>query len=171
MDRQQHVLETIVKQDQTASERAFWSGSALLFCLHHLNTFIYAICMLFKIRGDYHDYSNFSVSNFSGSLQYKDEDHSSHHLYHQILVSSTSSISGPPWPSFKARWLFIIRSVTAVGLSLTRKSQLQNGMKDCKFCERVFETLSLVFWVLLIFITVFIEWIIKHFLGKIGSHE
>ena len=98
---QQHVLETTVKQDQTAPERAFWSGSPLLFCLYHLNTFLYAICMLFKVWCDYHDYSNFSVSKFLGSLQYKDEDHSSHHLCYKILVSSTFSISGPPWPSGK----------------------------------------------------------------------
>ena len=93
-----------------------------------MNTFINAICILFKVRGDYHDYSNFSVSKFLGSLKYKDEDHSSHHLCHQILVSSTSSISGPPWLSDKEHGFLIIRSLTAVGLSLTGDTWERQGL-------------------------------------------
>ena len=117
------IKSTNMKSDQTAS--AELSGQGLHFAVlstsfEHFYIYMYSISMLFKVQGDYHDYSNFSVSKFLESLQYKDENHSSHHLCHQTLMSSISSISGPSWPSGYECRLLIIRSLTAVGFSLTR---------------------------------------------------
>ena len=60
---------TYMKSDQTAS--AELSGQGLHFALLSASFehfYIYSISMLFKVQGDYHDYSNFSVSKFLGSL-------------------------------------------------------------------------------------------------------
>ena len=93
----------------------------LLFCLHHLNTFIYILypcCLKFRVIRWLQQF--FCVQVFMRSLKYKDENHSSHHLCHQTLVSSISSICGPSWPSDYECRLLIIRCLTAVGFSLTR---------------------------------------------------
>ena len=60
---------TNMKSDQTAS--AELSGQGLHFAVLSASFehfYIYSISMLFKVQGDYHDYSNFSVSMFLGSL-------------------------------------------------------------------------------------------------------
>ena len=44
-----------------------------------------------------------------------------------------------------------------------KKTLLQNGMKYWKFYDRVFNNITRVFWVLLLFITMCIDWIIKRF--------